>query len=118
MHHRLSTTQRVGPVTDAARPCPLLHPSRGDCRDRDRAGLTSSKQHALSQQRLMGYGGLLMALRLVIGACSNEYVANWALQRMDDDLVRRTRREAAYLGKPPGRFVAEIVRDFERTSDF
>jgi len=59
-----------------------------------------------------------MALRLVIGACSNEYVASWALQRMDDDLMRRTRREAAYLGKPPGRFVAEIVRDFERTSDF
>jgi len=59
-----------------------------------------------------------MALRLVIGACSNEYVASWALQRMDDDLVRRTRREAAYLGKPPGRFVAEIVREFERTSDF
>jgi hypothetical protein len=59
-----------------------------------------------------------MALRLVIGACSNEYVASWALQRMDDDLVRRTRREAAYLGKPSGRFVAEIVRDFERTSDF
>ena len=59
-----------------------------------------------------------MALRLVIGACSNEYVASWALQRMDDDLVRRTQREAAYLGKRPGRFVAEIVRDFERTSDF
>ena len=59
-----------------------------------------------------------MALRLVIGACSNEYVASWALQRMDDDLVRQTRREAANVGKPPGRFVAEIVRDFERTSDF
>ena len=59
-----------------------------------------------------------MALRLVIGACSNEYVASWALQRMDDDLARRTRREGAYLGKPPGRFVAEIVRDFERNSDF
>jgi hypothetical protein len=26
--------------------------------------------------------------------------------------------EAAYLVKPPGRFVAEIVRNFERTSDF
>ena len=59
-----------------------------------------------------------MALRLVIEACSNEHVASWAVQRMDDDLVRRTRREAAYQGKPPGRFVAEIVRDFERTSDF
>ena len=41
-----------------------------------------------------------MALRLVIGACSNEYVASWALQRMDDDMVRQTRREAAYRGKP------------------
>ncbi len=59
-----------------------------------------------------------MALCLVIGACSNEHVASWALQRMDDDLVRRTRREAAYRGKPPGRFVAEIGRDFEQTSDF
>ena len=59
-----------------------------------------------------------MALRLVIGSCSNEYVASWALQGMDDDLARRTRREGAYLGKPPGRFVAEIVRDFERNSDF
>ncbi|HZZ59997.1 MAG TPA: hypothetical protein VFE63_02325 [Roseiarcus sp.] len=59
-----------------------------------------------------------MALRLVIGACSNEHVAGWALQSMGGDLARQTRREAAREGKPPGRFVAEIVRDFERTSDF
>ncbi len=59
-----------------------------------------------------------MALRLVIGACSNEYVANWALQSMGDELARQTRREAASQGTPPGRFVAAIVRDFERTSDF
>jgi hypothetical protein len=59
-----------------------------------------------------------MALRLVLGACSNEYVAGWALQSMDGELATQTRREAARQGKPPGRFVAEIVRDFERTSDF
>ena len=59
-----------------------------------------------------------MELRLVIGACSNEHVASWALQSMDDELATRTRREAACKGKPPGRFIAEIVRDFERTSDF
>jgi hypothetical protein len=59
-----------------------------------------------------------MALRLVIGACSNEHVASWALQSMDDELATQTRREAEYQGKPPGRFVAEIVREFERTSDF
>jgi hypothetical protein len=59
-----------------------------------------------------------MALRLVIGACSNEYVAGWALQSMGGELATQTRREAARQGKPPGRFVAEIVRDFERTSDF
>jgi hypothetical protein len=59
-----------------------------------------------------------MALRLVIGACSNEYVANWALRSMGGELATQTRREAARQGKPPGRFVAEIVRDFERASDF
>jgi len=59
-----------------------------------------------------------MALRLVIGACSNEHVASWALQSMGGELATQTRREAACQGKPPGRFVAEIVRDFERTSDF
>ena len=59
-----------------------------------------------------------MALRLVIEACSNEHVASWALQSMGDELARQTRREAVRQGKAPGRFVAEIVRDFERTSDF
>jgi hypothetical protein len=59
-----------------------------------------------------------MALRLVIGACSNEHVATWALQSMGDELAKQTRREAARQGKPPGRFVAEIVRDFEQASDF
>ena len=59
-----------------------------------------------------------MALRLVISACSNEHVASWALRSMGDELATQTRREAACQGKPPGRFVAEIVRDFERTSDF
>jgi hypothetical protein len=59
-----------------------------------------------------------MALRLVIGACSNEHVAGWALRSMGGDLATRTRRGAARQGKPPGRFVAEIVRDFEHTSDF
>ena len=59
-----------------------------------------------------------MALRLVIGACANEYVGGWALQSMGDELATQTRREAARQGKPPGRFVAEIVRDFERSSDF
>jgi hypothetical protein len=59
-----------------------------------------------------------MALRLVIGACSNEHVATWALQSMGDELAKQARREAARQGKPPGRFVAEIVRDFERASDF
>ena len=59
-----------------------------------------------------------MALRLVIGACSNEHVASWALQSMGDELAAQTRREAACQGKSPGRFVAEIVRNFERTSDF
>jgi len=59
-----------------------------------------------------------MELRLVIGACSNEHVASWALQSMDDELATRARREAACKGKPPGRFIAEIVRDFERNSDF
>ena len=39
-----------------------------------------------------------MALRLVIGACSNEHVASWALQWMGDDLVTQTRREAACQG--------------------
>jgi hypothetical protein len=58
-----------------------------------------------------------MSLRLVIGACSNEYVAGWALQSMGDELATQTRREAARQGKPPGRLVAEIVRSFERTSD-
>jgi hypothetical protein len=59
-----------------------------------------------------------MELRLVIGACSNEHVASWALQSLDDDLATRIHREAAHQGKPPGRLVAEIVRNFERTSDF
>jgi hypothetical protein len=45
-----------------------------------------------------------MALRLIIGACSNEHVAS---------LPR-----SCLPSKPPGRFVAEIVRDFERTSHF
>ncbi len=59
-----------------------------------------------------------MSLRLVIGACSNEYVASWALQSRGEELATQTRREAARQGKPPGRLVAEIVRGFERTSDF
>jgi hypothetical protein len=59
-----------------------------------------------------------MVLRLVIGACSNEHVAGWALQSMGGELATQTRREAARRGKPPGRFVAEIVRHFLRTSDF
>ncbi len=36
-----------------------------------------------------------MALRLVIGACTNEYVAGWALQSMGGELATQTRREAA-----------------------
>ena len=56
--------------------------------------------------------------RRFLWACTNEYVAGWALQSMGDELATQTRREAARQGKAPGRFVAEIVRDFERTSDF
>jgi hypothetical protein len=59
-----------------------------------------------------------MSLRPVIGACSNEYVAGWALQSIGKELATQTRREAARQGKPPGRLVAEIVRGFARASDF
>ena len=39
-----------------------------------------------------------MELRLVIGACSNEHVASWALQSLDDDLATQIHREAAHQG--------------------
>ena len=59
-----------------------------------------------------------MALRLVIGACSNEHVASWALQSMGDEFATQTRREAARKTNPLDGTVTLPCEERERSRPY
>ena len=58
-----------------------------------------------------------MKLRLLIHTCSNEHVARAAVRSLGGELAARVAREADRCGKSVGAYVADILRDFERSSD-